>query len=198
VPCRGQFFYDISKFQNFYEKCRSLGITVPILPGYLPIQNYNSFRKFTSWCKTAVPAHIDEALEKIRDDDEQVRPSVFSMVMVPQLLYVTQPSDSTQRKTMQNLRRTRVGSIHGEFTHDVVSTVRFPFSFLQVKAFGVQESIAVCRALLQQGHKSLHFYTMNLEQAVTQVIEGELTRSRDFVPEAPGDQSNQSNASILW
>jgi len=45
---------------------------VPILPGYLPIQNFNSFKKFTSWCKTAVPPHIEEGLEKIKDDDEQV------------------------------------------------------------------------------------------------------------------------------
>lgn len=42
----------------------------------------------------------------------------------------------------------------------------------QVKAFGVQESVRVCQRLLQGGHKTLHFYTMNLEQAVTQVIEG--------------------------
>lgn len=69
-----QFFYDLKKFQTFHDKCREIGITVPILPGYLPIQNYNSFKKFTSWCKTAVPAHIATALEKIKDDDEQVGP----------------------------------------------------------------------------------------------------------------------------
>jgi 5,10-methylenetetrahydrofolate reductase len=31
-----------------------------------PIQNYNSFKKFTSWCKTSVPSHITAALERIK------------------------------------------------------------------------------------------------------------------------------------
>lgn len=70
---RWQFFYDVKRYQIWFDKCREIGIKVPILPGYLPIQNYNSFQKFTVWCKTAVPAHIATALEKIKDDDEQVR-----------------------------------------------------------------------------------------------------------------------------
>lgn len=70
-----QFFYDVKRFQTWFDKCREIGIRVPILPGYLPIQNYNSFQKFTVWCKTAVPPHIATALEKIKDDDEQVRHS---------------------------------------------------------------------------------------------------------------------------
>lgn len=46
---------------------------------------------------------------------------------------------------------------------------------VQVKAFGVQEAMSVCRELLAKGHRSLHFYTMNLEAAVTQVIDGTFT-----------------------
>ena len=96
-----QFFYDVNIFQTFYEKCQAIGIHVPILPGYLPIQNYNSFVKFTNWCKTKVPSSISEALKPIKDNDEAV------------------------------------------------------------KEFGVEETIRVCRSLLQNGHRYLHFYTMN-------------------------------------
>jgi len=109
-----QFFYDVDRFEAFAAKCREVGIpaSVPILPGYLPIQNYKSFTKFTQWCKTAVPAHITSALERIKDDDERV------------------------------------------------------------KAFGVEEGIRVSQRLLQAGHKTLHYYSMNLAEAVTSIIEG--------------------------
>lgn len=109
-----QFFYAVEKFEAFAGKCREAGIpsSVPILPGYLPIQNYNSFKKFTQWCKTSVPPHVASALERVKDDDEQV------------------------------------------------------------KAFGVQEAVRVCRRLLEGGHKTLHFYTMNLADCVNAVIEG--------------------------
>jgi len=109
-----QFFYDVPKYIRFHDKCREIGIPahIPILPGYLPIQNYASFRKFTSWCKTSVPNPIDKALEKVKDDDEQV------------------------------------------------------------KALGVQEALRACRQLLDHGHRTLHFYTLNLESTVTSVVEG--------------------------
>jgi methylenetetrahydrofolate reductase (NADPH) len=46
-----QFFFDTDLFADFIKRVRAAGITVPILPGYLPIQNFQSFQKFTSWCK---------------------------------------------------------------------------------------------------------------------------------------------------
>merc|ERR1711937_631516 len=49
------------------------GITIPILPGIMPIQSYAGFNKMTSLCKTKVPAHIPEALEPVKDDAEKVK-----------------------------------------------------------------------------------------------------------------------------
>ncbi len=40
-----QLFYDVDKFLNFVKDCRKAGITCPILPGILPIINYNNFRR---------------------------------------------------------------------------------------------------------------------------------------------------------
>ena len=42
-----------------------LGITIPILPGIMPIQNYQSFRRMTNLCKSSIPAHIVRDLELI-------------------------------------------------------------------------------------------------------------------------------------
>merc|ERR1711957_1036999 len=40
------------------------------------------------------------------------------------------------------------------------------------KAFGIQEGIAMCRALLDGGAPGLHFYTLNLERVVVSVLKG--------------------------
>jgi len=68
-----QFFFDAEKFMRHLQECKSSGITCPILPGYLPIQNYKSYKKFTSWCKTHVPEKVVEDLEMIKDNDQAVK-----------------------------------------------------------------------------------------------------------------------------
>jgi methylenetetrahydrofolate reductase (NADPH) len=68
-----QFFFDVENMIQWIKECRTNGILIPILPGYLPIQNYHSFCKFTSWCKTRVPQDVLDALEKIKNDDAEVK-----------------------------------------------------------------------------------------------------------------------------
>lgn len=68
-----QLFYDCDLFLAFVQKARAIGIKVPIIPGIMPIQNYNGFKRMTSFCKTAVPKHILDALEPIKHDDARVK-----------------------------------------------------------------------------------------------------------------------------
>mmetsp|Transcript_16542 Transcript_16542/g.24882 ORF Transcript_16542/g.24882 Transcript_16542/m.24882 type:complete len:616 (+) Transcript_16542:55-1902(+) len=68
-----QFFYDTSVFISFVEKCRAAGISCPIIPGMMPIQNYSSFQRMTSFCRTAVPQRVWEAIAPISDNDEAVK-----------------------------------------------------------------------------------------------------------------------------
>ncbi|GIL46045.1 hypothetical protein Vafri_3133 [Volvox africanus] len=68
-----QLFYDAEVFIKFVEDCRSVGITVPILPGIMPIMTYGGFKRMTGFCKTKVPADILEAVEAIKDNDEAVK-----------------------------------------------------------------------------------------------------------------------------
>lgn len=60
-------------FLDWVKKCRDDGITCPILPGLLPIQNYGGFKRMTQLCKTIVPPELEAALEPIKDDDEAVK-----------------------------------------------------------------------------------------------------------------------------
>ncbi|KAJ3175092.1 hypothetical protein HDU87_006489 [Geranomyces variabilis] len=68
-----QLFYDVDIFLKWYAECRDVGITVPILPGLMPIQNFGGFKRMTSLCKTYVPQEIYNALEPIKEDDKAVK-----------------------------------------------------------------------------------------------------------------------------
>lgn len=68
-----QLFYDVDAFIKFVSDCRGMGITVPILPGVMPIMTYGGFKRMTSFCKTRVPKHIEDTLDAIKDDDEAVK-----------------------------------------------------------------------------------------------------------------------------
>jgi methylenetetrahydrofolate reductase (NADPH) len=49
-----QLFYDTDIFLKFVNDCRQIGITCPIVPGIMPINNYKGFIRMTGFCKTRV------------------------------------------------------------------------------------------------------------------------------------------------
>ncbi|PRW60307.1 5,10-methylenetetrahydrofolate reductase isoform B [Chlorella sorokiniana] len=68
-----QLFYDVDRYQQFVKDCRSVGISCPILPGVMPIMTYGGFKRMTSFCKTAVPQHVADTLEAIKDNEAAVK-----------------------------------------------------------------------------------------------------------------------------
>nr|AFK33808.1 unknown [Lotus japonicus] len=68
-----QLFYDTDIFLKFANDCRQIGITCPIVPGIMPINNYKGFIRMTGFCKTKIPAEIMAALEPIKDNEEAVK-----------------------------------------------------------------------------------------------------------------------------
>ena len=50
-----------------------MGITVPIIPGILPIQGYESLRHLTKLSKLEVPQTIRDVILPIKDNDVAVR-----------------------------------------------------------------------------------------------------------------------------
>ncbi|OMO96617.1 Methylenetetrahydrofolate reductase [Corchorus capsularis] len=68
-----QLFYDTDIFLKFVNDCRQIGITCPIVPGIMPINNYKGFLRMTGFCKTKIPAEVTAALEPIKDNEEAVK-----------------------------------------------------------------------------------------------------------------------------
>lgn len=105
-----QLFYDSDTYFHFVERCRGAGIEVPIVPGIMPIHNYQRLRKFTELAGIDVPQKILNDLEPISSDDERVR------------------------------------------------------------EYGVNQCVELSKTLLEGGAPGIHFYTLNLESIVAEVV----------------------------
>ncbi|KAJ7286190.1 methylenetetrahydrofolate reductase-domain-containing protein [Mycena rebaudengoi] len=68
-----QLFYDVDGFLRWVKKVREAGITVPIIPGIMPIQTFSSFLRLTKLCGTHVPNSVMASLDTIRHDDQLVK-----------------------------------------------------------------------------------------------------------------------------
>ena len=72
-----QLFYDAHAFlkfeQTLLEHSSKLFVDIPIIPGLMPIQNYQILRRTTSLSHASLPQHITSRLEPLRNDDEAVK-----------------------------------------------------------------------------------------------------------------------------
>ncbi|KAF4576332.1 hypothetical protein EYR36_001068 [Pleurotus pulmonarius] len=68
-----QLFYDVEGFLRWLQKIRDAGITVPVIPGIMPIQTYASFQRLIKLCGSRVPPSIMAELQPIFNDDQMVK-----------------------------------------------------------------------------------------------------------------------------
>eukprot|EP01127_Copromyxa_protea_P013506 TRINITY_DN3654_c0_g1_i1.p1 TRINITY_DN3654_c0_g1~~TRINITY_DN3654_c0_g1_i1.p1 ORF type:complete len:658 (+),score=185.05 TRINITY_DN3654_c0_g1_i1:107-2080(+) len=68
-----QLFYDVDAFLKFVKDCRELGINVPILPGLMPLRNYDGLVRMCELCGSHLPQKILDDLKHFKDDDKQVQ-----------------------------------------------------------------------------------------------------------------------------
>ena len=66
-----QFFFEADTFFRFRDACAKAGIDAPIIPGILPIENWNGARRFAERCGTAIPAWLAEAFEAAQRDGRE-------------------------------------------------------------------------------------------------------------------------------
>ncbi|MCX6949372.1 MAG: methylenetetrahydrofolate reductase, partial [Opitutae bacterium] len=58
-----QLFFDNTVYYRFVEKCRAAGITVPIVPGIMPVLSLKQVRRFTEMCGAHLPPQLITRLE---------------------------------------------------------------------------------------------------------------------------------------
>ncbi len=65
-----QLFFVNDNFFRFRDQCEKVGITVPIVPGIMPITDFARIKRITSMCGTDFPSDLAAKLESVRDDTE--------------------------------------------------------------------------------------------------------------------------------
>jgi methylenetetrahydrofolate reductase (NADPH) len=67
-----QLFFNNQDFFHFEKKIRERGIQLPIIPGIMPITNFNQIVRFTQMCGAKIPEQTTRELETIREDADAV------------------------------------------------------------------------------------------------------------------------------
>jgi methylenetetrahydrofolate reductase (NADPH) len=78
-----QYFYNLDAYRNFIDSCEKRGITLPIVPGIMPITNYKQLARFSDGCGAEIPRWIRKRLEGFGDDLGSIR--AFGLDMVTDL-----------------------------------------------------------------------------------------------------------------
>ncbi len=65
-----QLFYDNSVYFKFVERCRKAGITIPIVPGILPVLSLKQVTRFTALCGAHLPSELVNELTLAGEDSD--------------------------------------------------------------------------------------------------------------------------------
>lgn len=78
-----QFFFDVNTYLRFMDKVDKAGITVPVVPGILPVTNFARVIDFAKTCGAEVPQWMAELFEGA-DDEPETRKLVAATVAAEQ------------------------------------------------------------------------------------------------------------------
>jgi methylenetetrahydrofolate reductase (NADPH) len=67
-----QLFFDNELYFDFVAKVRETGVSVPIVPGIMPITNYKQIKTITGMCGATIPAELNRELDERAEDPEAV------------------------------------------------------------------------------------------------------------------------------
>jgi len=63
-----QYFFNADSYFYFVERAQKLGVTIPIIPGIMPITNHGKLARFSDACGAELPRWMRKQLEAYADD----------------------------------------------------------------------------------------------------------------------------------
>lgn len=109
-----QLFFNNALYFGFVERARRAGITVPILPGLMPITNLAQVRKFMDLCGASIPGPLLSRLESVADDPQGVlevgvehatkQAAELLAAGAPGIHFYTLNKSPATRRVLENLR----------------------------------------------------------------------------------------------
>jgi methylenetetrahydrofolate reductase (NADPH) len=79
-----QYFFDPAVYFRFLDKVRKAGITVPVVPGIMPVVNFTQTAKFSKACGASVPNWLARKFDGL-EEDADTRKLVAATVVAEQV-----------------------------------------------------------------------------------------------------------------
>lgn len=68
-----QYFYNADAYFNFLEECAAMGVSIPVVPGIMPIGNFTQLARFSDACGAEIPRWLRLKLQGYGDDLPSIR-----------------------------------------------------------------------------------------------------------------------------
>ncbi len=65
-----QFFFDIEAFLRFRDRVRAAGVTIPLIPGVMPVSNFKGLSRMSAACGASIPDWLAAHFDGLDDDPE--------------------------------------------------------------------------------------------------------------------------------
>lgn len=84
-----QFFFDVESYLRFRDRCVTIGIDTEIVPGILPVSNYQTLIKFAGFSNVRIPNWMHQRFQGL-DDDQNTRNLVGASIAMDQVRVLSQ------------------------------------------------------------------------------------------------------------
>lgn len=68
-----QYFFNADSYFYFIDRLEKMGVTIPVVPGIMPIVNFSNLTRFSDMCGAEIPRWIRKQLEAYGDDSDSIR-----------------------------------------------------------------------------------------------------------------------------
>jgi methylenetetrahydrofolate reductase (NADPH) len=68
-----QYFFNADSYFRFIDDCEAMGVTLPIVPGIMPIANFSQLARFSDACGAEIPRWLRLKLQSFSDDTASIR-----------------------------------------------------------------------------------------------------------------------------
>lgn len=68
-----QYFFNVDAYKFFIDSCEKMGLDIPIVPGIMPITNFDNLVRFSHTCGAEIPRWIRVRMESYGSDLESIK-----------------------------------------------------------------------------------------------------------------------------
>ncbi|MGO4999310.1 methylenetetrahydrofolate reductase [Oceanisphaera sp. W20_SRM_FM3] len=84
-----QFFFDVESYLRFRDRCVTIGIDTEIVPGILPVSNYQTLIKFAGFSNVRIPNWMHQRFQGL-ENDQNTRNLVGASIAMDQVRVLSQ------------------------------------------------------------------------------------------------------------